>query len=93
MESQHGYSEPQMQRLDGICSLYIVNVPRQDGMWIAECDDLGLVTEATTYDALTERVWEVMPELMADNLPGVDLATVLLSFQHTELATVHLRAN
>ncbi|WP_256125185.1 DUF1902 domain-containing protein [Photorhabdus luminescens] len=41
---------------------FVVKVTHDD-MWIAECDELGLVTEAKTYDELTERVWEIVPEL------------------------------
>ncbi|MCW7764329.1 DUF1902 domain-containing protein [Photorhabdus luminescens] len=48
---------------------FVVNVIHDD-MWIAECDELGLVTEAKTYDELTERVWEIAPELYEMNLDG-----------------------
>ncbi|TDB57252.1 DUF1902 domain-containing protein [Photorhabdus khanii] len=41
---------------------FVVKVTHDD-VWIAECDELGLVTEAKSYDELTERVWEIAPEL------------------------------
>jgi Domain of unknown function (DUF1902) len=45
-----------------------------DGMWIAECDALHLVTEAPSFDALVARVQEVAPECIEANsfpiLPG-----------------------
>ncbi len=42
---------------------FVVVVSVCDGIWTAECDDLGLVTEADTYEALTDRVREIAPEL------------------------------
>jgi hypothetical protein len=44
-----------------------VQVTHADGMWIAECAVIGLVTEAETYEALTQRVWAIAPELAALN--------------------------
>lgn len=46
---------------------FIVEVTHEDGMWTAVCDELGLVTEAKTYEALTERVWDIAPELCSEN--------------------------
>ncbi|KER03391.1 MULTISPECIES: DUF1902 domain-containing protein [Photorhabdus] len=48
---------------------FVVRVTH-DGVWIAECDELGLVTEAKSYDELTERVWEIAPELYELNRLG-----------------------
>ena len=56
-------------------------------VWVATSDDVpGLVTEATTLDALTARIRAVVPELLADNAhllasdvrkaDGVDLCVV-----------------
>lgn len=53
-------------RLDRYSPPFVVTVTH-DGMWVAECDDLGLVTEAESYDELTNRVWEIAPELYEDN--------------------------
>ncbi|HBK82405.1 MAG TPA: hypothetical protein DDZ41_02225 [Flavobacterium sp.] len=33
----------------------IVNVSVLNGIWTAECDELGLVTEADSYEELTQR--------------------------------------
>lgn len=38
-----------------------------ENLWVAECDALGLVTEAPTYEELTERVWQIAPELYEMN--------------------------
>ncbi len=53
-------------RLDRHSPPFVVRVIH-DGVWIGECDDLGLVTEANSYDELTNRVWEIAPELYAEN--------------------------
>lgn len=71
-------------RLDRHSPPFIVNVTHHDGIWIAENDDLGLVTEAKTYDALTERVWEIAPELAELNELSVDVDEMRISFQHIE---------
>lgn len=40
-----------------------VNVSVCEGIWTAECDALGLVTEAQNYEELTHRALEIAPEL------------------------------
>lgn len=71
-------------RLDRYNPPFVVSVTHTDGMWIAENDDLGLVTEAKSYDALTERVWKIAPELAELNDLGVDVDEMRISFQHIE---------
>lgn len=58
---------------------FVVNVIHDD-MWIAECDELGLVTEAKTYDELTEKVWEIAPELYEINGMGDQSEVIRLKF-------------
>lgn len=43
--------------------LFTVSVTHEDRMWVGICDDLGLVTEARSFDRLTQRVSEIAPEL------------------------------
>jgi len=38
-----------------------------DGTWLAECDEIGLVTESKNYDALVSRALEIVPELALEN--------------------------
>ncbi|MDR1310929.1 MAG: DUF1902 domain-containing protein [Burkholderiaceae bacterium] len=54
-------------------------------MWIAECDALHLVTEASTYEALTERAWLIAPDLFLDNNLSGHVKDMRLSFvqEHT----------
>ncbi|HBS1685825.1 TPA: DUF1902 domain-containing protein, partial [Klebsiella pneumoniae] len=42
-------------------SLFKVNVchDTEENVWVAYCEDLGLSTEADSYEDLTERVWEI----------------------------------
>lgn len=80
-------------RPEGLNPPYIVVVTHQDNMWIAECDELCLVTEAPTYDELTERVWEVMPDLVEANGLACNIESMCLSFQHLEHAAAHQRVN
>lgn len=69
---------------------FTVNVVHADGMWIAECDELGLVTEAETFDALTERAWQIAPELAVENGLDLDAGNMHLLFQHEQSAPERL---
>lgn len=71
-------------RLDRYNPPFVVSVSHIDGIWIAENDDLGLVTEAKSYDDLTERVWEIAPELAELNEIDVNAEDMRISFQHLE---------
>lgn len=71
-------------RLDRYNPPFVVSVSHIDGIWIAENDDLGLVTEAKSYDDLTERVWEIAPELAELNELDVNAEDMRISFQHLE---------
>lgn len=54
------------------------------GVWWAESDDVpGLVTEATTFEALMERAAEIAPLLLEANRPGLD--DVTLEFHATRV--------
>ena len=48
----------------------LVNVSVSEGIWTAECDELGLVTEAENYEMLMQRALEIAPELA--ELNGVE---------------------
>lgn len=56
----------------------------QENVWVAECDALGLVTEAATYEELTDRVWEVAPELYEMNGFGGNPSRISLSFNQEQ---------
>lgn len=64
--------------------VFVVIVLVCDGIWTAECDALGLVTEAETYEALTERARQIAPELAELNNFGT--GAVRLRFLHEVLS-------
>jgi hypothetical protein len=53
----------------------------EDGMWIAECDVLHLVTEAPSFDALVARVKEVAPDCIECNAFPINPAALRLRFE------------
>lgn len=65
---------------------FAVNVrhDHEENIWVAECDALGLVTEAATYEELIERVWEIAPELYEMNGLGSNPARIRLSFNQEQ---------
>ncbi|PPD40412.1 MAG: hypothetical protein CTY16_17465 [Methylobacter sp.] len=65
-------------------TIFVVEVSVLDGIWTAECDPLGLVTEAESYDDLLERVWQIAPELAQLNNVGVDAEHLRLRFSHEQ---------
>lgn len=48
---------------------YVVNVVYDAGcvMWVAECDELHLITEDHSLEGLMDRVAAVAPDCIADN--------------------------
>ena len=64
---------------------FIANVifDAQSGMWVASCDALHTMTEATSYEALTERFWEIAPEIALANGIPFD-GTSRIQFRHRE---------
>lgn len=77
-------------RLDRISPPFIVRVIHDGQVWIAENDELGLVTEAETYEALTERVWQIAPELYEMNGFGTDAEDMRISFIQEQSAEERL---
>ncbi|ECO4367894.1 DUF1902 domain-containing protein [Salmonella enterica] len=74
------------RRLERITPPYIVNIYHDNEVWVATCDDLGLVTEATDYESLTERVWEVAEDLLDENDIDQPFETLRLSFVQNQVA-------
>jgi len=55
---------------------FTVTVTAEDGVWTAECDALGLVTESDSYEGLVSKALE-----MAE-LNSVELENFMLHFVH-----------
>lgn len=64
---------------------FIANVilDTESGMWVASCDALHTMTEATSYEALTARFWEIAPEIALANGVAFD-GTSRIQFRHLE---------
>lgn len=60
---------------------YPVTVTQGDGMYTAECEALSLVTEAKTFEELTERVWELVPDMIEANDLPINPDTLRLRFE------------
>ena len=67
----------------------VVNVTYADGMFTAECAALHLVTEADTFEALTERVWELAPDMIDANSLEISPDSLRLSFMFEQSAHDH----
>lgn len=67
-----------------MATIFIIDVSVCDGIWTAECDVLGLVTEASSYDELIERTVAIVPELAELNNVGVDADSMRLRFSHEQ---------
>lgn len=64
---------------------FIANVvfDAESGMWVASCDALHTMTEATSYEALTARFWDIAPEIAVANGVASD-AAICIQFRHLE---------
>jgi len=63
---------------------FIVKTAQQNGIWTGECDPIGLVTEADSFEELTRRAWEIAPELAELNGYHLRPDTLRLHFEHIE---------
>lgn len=80
-------------RLDRIAPPFVAEVvfDVESGMWVASCDELSVATEAPSYEAVTERFWEIAPEIAHDN--GIDFdESSRIQFRHVEGAAGRIRA-
>lgn len=72
---------------------FSTSVTHEDGMWIAVCDELGLVTEALTYNALIDRVLGLAPEMFIENHYGIDTRGRLISRNTPKEGTEQVNAH
>jgi Domain of unknown function (DUF1902) len=50
-------------------------------MWVAVCDPLYVTAEASTFEELSAKVWELVPETVELNQLSVDLKSLRLNFE------------
>lgn len=61
----------------------------ESGMWVGVCDGLVLATEAPSYEALVNRVWEIAPEMAQENGLGIALEHLRLRFEFAQSFADH----
>lgn len=74
------------RRLDRLNSPFTVNVIHDGDVWVATCDELGLVTEAPDYESLTQRVWDVAGDMLDENDIDQDLECLRLYFVQEQVS-------
>ena len=74
------------RRLDRLNAPYTVNVLHDGGVWVATCDELGLVTEAPDYESLTERGWDVAGDMLVENGIDQDVESLRFSFVQEQVS-------
>lgn len=74
------------RRLDRLNSPFTVNVIHDGDVWVATCDELGLVTEAQDYESLTQRVWDVAGDMLDENDIDQDLECLRLYFVQEQVS-------
>ena len=68
-----------------MATIFVIDVSVCEGIWTAECDELGLVTETASYDELTERAGAIAPELAELTHVDLDSESICLRFSHEQL--------
>ncbi len=56
----------------------VANWDDEAGVWAGHCDDVPAAASAPTLDELLARITQMTLDLLPDNHPGVDPATVAL---------------
>lgn len=82
-----------LERIERVAPPINVVVTEHDGWYVAECDDLHLVTEAQSMEELAERAWELVPDLIELNGLDIDPHNVRLSFNLLQEAPSQRMAN
>ena len=60
----------------------------EENLWVAQCDSLGIVTEANTFESLTQRVQGLIPDMIAVNKIELGYRKPYLNFTHLEEALI-----
>lgn len=60
----------------------------EENLWVAECDLLGIVTEAKTFELLTQRVQDLVPDMIVANQIILAGRKPYLNFNHLEEAVI-----
>ncbi|MDP9803223.1 DUF1902 domain-containing protein [Acinetobacter calcoaceticus] len=60
----------------------------EENVWVAECDALGIVTEAKSFEGLTKQVQELVPDMIEANQIQLGGKKPFLNFSHLEEAVI-----
>ena len=60
----------------------------EENLWVAQCDLLGIVTEAETFESLTQQVQGLVPDMIAVNQIELGHRKPYLNFSHLEEAVI-----
>jgi hypothetical protein len=60
----------------------------EENLWVAECDALGIVTEAKSFEVLTKQVQELVPDMIEANRIILGGRKPFLNFSHLEEAVI-----
>lgn len=60
----------------------------EENLWVAECDSLGIVAEAKTFESLTQQVQGLVPDMIAVNKIELGHRKPYLNFSHLEEAVI-----
>lgn len=60
----------------------------EENLWVAQCDSLGIVTEAKTFELLTQRVQGLVPDMIEANQIELGRRKPFLNFNHLEEAVI-----
>lgn len=57
-------------------------------VWVADCEPLGIVTEAATYEAVIQQVRELVPDMLMENNINLGNQKLYLNFQHIDESAI-----
>lgn len=60
----------------------------EENVWVAECDALGIVTEAKSFENLTKQVQDLVPDMIEANRIHLGGKKPYLNFTHVEEAVI-----
>ena len=60
----------------------------EEKLWVGECDSLGIVAEANTFESLTQLVQDLVPDMIEVNNIELGSNKPYLNFSHLEEAAI-----
>lgn len=57
-------------------------------VWVADCEPLCIVTEASSYEQVIQQVRELVPEMLQENNIDLGNQKIYLNFQHLDESAI-----